>query len=105
MTFDKGKVEAGVGHAKKTPLKGQRFESLEAAQAYLDRWETNWADTRIHGTTKQRLGESASGYPYPGSVGRSLNDSPISESVASTPPRCPLATGSIRCLCSVPATQ
>src|SRR5215813_10632914 len=45
----KGKVEAGVGHAQKTPLKGQRFESLEAAQAYLDRWETNWADTRIHG--------------------------------------------------------
>jgi transposase len=25
----KGKVEAGVGHARKTPLKGQRFESLE----------------------------------------------------------------------------
>src|SRR6266699_2834858 len=25
----KGKVEAGVGHAQKTPLKGQRFESLE----------------------------------------------------------------------------
>lgn len=23
----KGKVEAGVGHAQKTPLKGQRFES------------------------------------------------------------------------------
>jgi hypothetical protein len=35
----KGKVEAGVGHAQKTPLKGLRFESLEAAQAYLDRWE------------------------------------------------------------------
>jgi transposase len=51
----KGKVEAGVGHAKKTPLKGQRFESLEAAQAYLDRWETNWADTRIHGTTKRQV--------------------------------------------------
>src|SRR3984893_16840126 len=28
----KGKVEAGVGHAKKTPLKGPRFGSLEAAQ-------------------------------------------------------------------------
>ena len=40
---------------KKTPLKGQRFESLEAAQAYLDRWETNWADTRIHGTTKRQV--------------------------------------------------
>jgi hypothetical protein len=44
-----------VGHAQKTPLKGQRFESLAAAQAYLDRWETNWADTRIHGTTKRQV--------------------------------------------------
>jgi transposase len=51
----KGKVESAVGHAKKTPLKGQRFESLELAQAYLDRWETNWADTRIHGTTKRQV--------------------------------------------------
>src|SRR6185295_2994766 len=51
----KGKVEAGVGHAQKTPLKGQRFESLEQAQAYLDRWEANWADTRIHGTTKRQV--------------------------------------------------
>ena len=51
----KGKVEAGVGHAKKTPLKGQRFESLEQGQAYLDRWETHWADTRIHGTTKRQV--------------------------------------------------
>src|SRR5206468_243256 len=24
-------------------------------QAYLDRWETNWADTRIHGTTKRQV--------------------------------------------------
>jgi transposase len=51
----KGKVEAGVGHAKKTPLKGMRFESLEEAQAYLDRWEERWADTRIHGTTKRQV--------------------------------------------------
>src|SRR6201997_3553560 len=51
----KGKVESGVGHAQKTPLKGQRFESLEQAQAYLDRWEANWADTRIHGTTKRQV--------------------------------------------------
>jgi len=43
----KGKVEAGVGHAQKTPLKGLRFESLEEAQVYLDRWEERWADTRI----------------------------------------------------------
>ena len=51
----KGKVESGVGHAKKTPLKGLRFESLEEAQAYLDNWELRWADTRIHGTTKRQV--------------------------------------------------
>jgi len=51
----KGKVEAGVAHAQKTPLKGLRFESLEPAQAYLDRWEERWADTRIHGTTKRQV--------------------------------------------------
>jgi transposase len=51
----KGKVEAGVAHAQKTPLKGLRFESLEQAQAYLDRWEERWADTRIHGTTKRQV--------------------------------------------------
>jgi transposase len=33
----KGKVEAGVAHAQKTPLKGLRFESLAEAQTYLDR--------------------------------------------------------------------
>jgi hypothetical protein len=51
----KGKVESGVGHARKTPLKGQRFESLEQAQAYLDHGEERWADTRIHGTTKRQV--------------------------------------------------
>ncbi len=51
----KGKVESGVGHAQKTPLKGLRFESLEEAQAHLDHWEQRWADTRIHGTTKRQV--------------------------------------------------
>jgi transposase len=51
----KGKVERSVGHAQATPLKGQKFESLEEAQAYLDRWEHTWADTRIHGTTKRQV--------------------------------------------------
>jgi len=51
----KGKVEAGIGHTQKTPLRGLRFETLEAAQAYLDRWEARWADTRIHGTTKRQV--------------------------------------------------
>ena len=51
----KGTVEARIGHAQKTPLKGLRFETLIGAQAYLDRWETRWADTRIHGTTKRQV--------------------------------------------------
>jgi len=51
----KGKVESGVGHAQKTPLKGLRFETLEAAQLHLDRWEERWADTRIHGTVKRQV--------------------------------------------------
>ena len=51
----KGKVEAGVAHAQKTPLKGKKFESLEEAQAYLDHWEECWADKRIHGRTKRQV--------------------------------------------------
>jgi transposase len=50
----KGKVESGVGHAQRA-LKGKRFESLQEAQAYLDRWEASCADTRIHGTTKRQV--------------------------------------------------
>jgi hypothetical protein len=48
-------VERSVGHAKNTPLKGWRFESLEEAQSYLDHWEARWADRRIHGTTKRQI--------------------------------------------------
>ena len=51
----KGKVESGIGHTQRTPLKGLRFESLDEAQAYLDRWDERWADTRIHGTTKRQV--------------------------------------------------
>jgi transposase len=51
----KGKVESGIGHTQKTPLQGMRFETIEEAQTYLDRWDTRWADTRIHGTTKRQV--------------------------------------------------
>ena len=51
----KGKVEASVGHTKRTPLRGLRFERLDDGQVYLDRWERRWADTRIHGTTKRQV--------------------------------------------------
>jgi len=51
----KGKVESGVGHTQATPLKGQRFERLAEGQGYLDHWDSRWADTRIHGTTKRQV--------------------------------------------------
>ncbi len=51
----KGKVERAVGYAQDTALKGKKFESLEAAQSYLDMWTERWADTRIHGTTKRQV--------------------------------------------------
>ena len=50
----KGKVESSVNYAQRK-LIGLRFEDLASAQAYVDRWETNWADTRIHGTTKRQV--------------------------------------------------
>ena len=51
----KGKVEAGIGHTQRTPLKGLRFDALDVAQGYLDHWDARWADTRIHGTTKRQV--------------------------------------------------
>jgi hypothetical protein len=50
----KGKVESGIDHAQKK-LTGLRFEAMDEGQAYLDRWEERWADTRIHGTTKRQV--------------------------------------------------
>jgi transposase len=50
----KGKVESGIHHTQRA-LHGLRFEKLEDAQAYLDRWDEKWANTRIHGTTKRQV--------------------------------------------------
>ena len=51
----KGKVESGIGHTQRTALKGLRFERIEDAQQHLDHWDSRWADTRIHGTTKRQV--------------------------------------------------
>ncbi len=50
----KGKVESAIGHTQRA-VKGLRFETLDDAQAYLDRWDARWAETRIHGTTKRQV--------------------------------------------------
>ncbi len=73
----KGKVEAGVRHAQQSPLKGQRFESLGAAQTYLDQWETRWADYRFGTRTVHLDGcvevEAAFYGAPPGWIGRCLH--------------------------------
>lgn len=51
----KGKIENGVKYAKNNALKGHRFKSLADQNDHLLEWETNVADTRIHGTTKQQV--------------------------------------------------
>lgn len=51
----KGCVENAIQHTQATALKGRRFESLEAQNAFLEHWETRWAAQRIHGHTRQQV--------------------------------------------------
>ncbi len=52
----KGKVENGINYVQENGLKGRTFSSLADENTHLLDWETNVADTRIHGTTKQQVG-------------------------------------------------
>jgi len=51
----KGTVEHAIGHTQATALKGKRFETIEAQNEFLERWETNWAAKRIHGTERRQV--------------------------------------------------
>jgi len=51
----KGKVESGVKYVKRNALKGRIFTSLAEENQFLMNWETQVADQRIHGTTKQQV--------------------------------------------------
>jgi transposase len=51
----KGAVENAIGHTQATALKGRRFESIEAQNAYLLHWEEKWAALRIHGRAKRQV--------------------------------------------------
>jgi hypothetical protein len=53
----KGTVENAIQHTQGTALKGRRFESLEAQNAYLLHWEEKWAALRIHGRAKRQVEE------------------------------------------------
>jgi transposase len=56
MPHHKGKVEAGVKYAQDNALKGRTFNLLTEQNLFLLDWESNVADTRIHGTTRQQVG-------------------------------------------------
>jgi transposase len=57
MPRHKGKVESGVKYVKNNALKSRKFASLEGQNQHLLDWETNIADTRIHGTLKRQVGK------------------------------------------------
>src|ERR1700741_1743093 len=50
----KGKVERAVAYIRNNALKGRRFRSLAEENFFLQRWETNIAAKRIHGTRRQQ---------------------------------------------------
>jgi transposase len=53
----KGKVERQIGYVKDNALKGREFASLAAQNEFLENWERNVADRRIHGTTRKQVGK------------------------------------------------
>lgn len=50
----KGKVESGVKYVKRNALAGRRFNSWEELNGWLERWNGEVADVRLHGTTHER---------------------------------------------------
>jgi transposase len=53
----KGTVENAVKYTQDTALKGRKFESVEAQNAWLMHWEERWAARRIHGRVKRQVEE------------------------------------------------
>jgi len=51
----KGTVESAIQHTQATALKGRRFASIEAQNAWLAHWEERWAALRIHGRKKRQV--------------------------------------------------
>lgn len=51
----KGKIERGIGYVQSNALKGRAFASLAEQNSFLAQWETNVADRRIHGTTREQV--------------------------------------------------
>jgi transposase len=52
---ENGKQERSGGYVKSNALKGRRFDSLEAQNAFLRQWNRTIARLRIHGTTRRQV--------------------------------------------------
>jgi transposase len=52
---ENGKQERSGGYVKDNALKGRRFDSLEAHNAFLRHWNRTVARLRIHGTTRRQV--------------------------------------------------
>jgi transposase len=52
---ENGKQERSGGYVKDNALKGRRFESLDAQNAFLRHWNRTIARLRIHGTTRRQV--------------------------------------------------
>ena len=52
---ENGKQERSGGYIKTNALKGRRFESLDAHNAFLRHWNRTIARLRIHGTTRRQV--------------------------------------------------
>lgn len=82
MPRHKGKIEAGVKYAQNNALKGRQFQSLAEQNSFLSQWEKNVADTRIHGTIRQQVGqffeavERTSLLPLPASIFPVFSEAP-----------------------------
>ena len=57
MPRHKGKTESGIGYVKGNGLKGHVFDSLDAENQHLQKWEATVADLRVHGTIRQQVGK------------------------------------------------
>lgn len=52
---ENGKQERSGGYVKDNALKGRRFDSLAAQNAFLQHWNRTIARLRIHGTTRRQV--------------------------------------------------
>lgn len=54
---ENGKQERSGGYVKDGALKGRRFDSLDAQNAFLRHWNRTIARLRVHGTTRRVHGD------------------------------------------------